>query len=98
MATTSAIVSHALGSGLATATIWFPISYFAMRSHFGLRKDLGRAWRPYFSCVILFAILQLLGFRPSTDTPVGLAAFFVVPISICALVLYFTYRAPPDVE
>jgi hypothetical protein len=92
--TSAQIVAGAIGAGLGTATIFFPITYFAMRNQFALRKDLGKAWRPYLSCVGLFAIIQVLGLEPSVDTPTGLMTFFAIPIFVCALVLYFTYRAP----
>lgn len=96
MATTTDVVAHAIGSGLGTATIWFPITYFAVRSQIALRKGLGKAWRSYLTCVALLAILQMLGLEPSTNTPVGLASFFVLPFTVCALVLYLTYREPTD--
>jgi hypothetical protein len=44
-------------------------------------------------CVVLFATLHLLGLDPSIDSIGGLVTFFVLPLSVCWLVLYFTYRA-----
>jgi len=46
-------------------------------------------WRPFGVCMLLFGIIRLLGLMPSGDSP---GMYFVVPIVVCATVLYFTYR------
>ena len=96
MTTTTEIVANAFGVGLGSATIWFPVTYFAVRKQLQLRNNLGRAWRPYLLCVVLFAIFHLLGFEPSILTTAGMITFFVMPLIVCAIVLNFTYRSELD--
>lgn len=93
MSTNGEVIAGAIGAGLGTATIWLPITYFALRKTLQLRNDIGRAWRPYLSCIALFAIIHLLGLESSTATVSGSMVFILVPIIVCTVVLYFTYRA-----
>lgn len=88
-------VTWALGSGIGTAVIFFPVTYLAMREQFTFRGGLGKAGLPFFYSVVALAILQIFGvsFSP-TDSVFGLLMFIVVPICVCALILYFSYRIP----
>ena len=83
----------ALGSGLAMAIFWFPITYLAMRKQYQFRGKLLGASRQFCSCVVLLALTKLFGPESSTSTSLGLIAFWVAPMCICALVLYTTYRS-----
>ena len=96
MSTAGDLISSGIGSGLGIATIWFPITFLAVRKQFSLRGGLGQAWRPYLSCVFVFALLNMLGVRPSSDTVLGIMEVLVFPPLACAAILHFTYRTLPS--
>jgi len=89
-------VFYCLGSGLGLATIFFPLSYLAMRSQVTFRGGLAKAWKPFGYSVLLLAVAKFveIGTQAPQDvsTVPGVAWFLVVPFLICVPVLYFTYR------
>lgn len=89
--TVIAEMSTALGSGTGTAMIFFPITYYAMRKQFKL-KPLTKLWRPFLYCVAVFAILRFFFGQSGVDTPASLTMFFVLPVVVSALILYWTNR------
>ena len=97
MTTVSDLVARAIGTGVANATVFLPITYFATRMQFRLRSGLAQAWRPYVSSVLLLGLLELFGYESSTKTPIGLVSLFLVPVIVCVIALYVTYRQLPDV-
>jgi hypothetical protein len=84
-------ISHALGSGVGTAIIWFPITYVAMRKQFKL-KTLTKLWRPFWGCVVTFSILLYLFGQPPIDSFESAIMFMMLPIFVSASVLYWTSR------
>ena len=82
----------AFGGGMGMAIFWFPITYFAMRKQYQLRETLFGASRQFFSCTVLLALAKLLGLGYSTSKALSLATFWIVPVCVCAAVLYTTYR------
>ena len=97
MTTITDLVARAIGTGVANATGFLPITYFAARRQFRLRSGLAQAWRPYLSSVLLLALLELFGYESSTKTAIGLVSLFLVPVIVCAIALYVTYRESPNV-
>jgi hypothetical protein len=87
---------YCLGDALFAAVIFFPLTCLAMKSQFTLRGSLGKAWRPFGYSVVLLTVAQFIeiGTRVSQDvqTAAGLVCFLLVPIMICAAVIYLTYR------
>lgn len=100
------LVFYCLGAGLMAAVMFFPLTYLAMRSTFTFQGGLGKAWKPFGYSVLLLAVAKFVelgtGASQDTMTAAGFVWFIVVPILICAPVLYFTYRVktaatPPQV-
>lgn len=89
-------VAMAIGAGLGSAVIFFPLTYLAMYKQFKFRGKFGSAWRPFLSSVLALVVLSLLGLSPDTKTISGLMMVFALPITVCALILFFTYREPPE--
>lgn len=89
--TVIAELSNALGAGTATAMIFFPITYYAMRKQFKL-KPLNKLWRPFGGCVVLFALLRFLFGESGGDTPASLVTFYMLPIIVSASILFWTSR------
>jgi len=98
------LVFYCLGGALFRAVVFFPLTFVTMRSQFRFRGRLGQAWRPFGYSVIVLAFVEFgeIGIKTSivdTDTTwVGLMSWLLIPILVCAAVLYFTYRdshAPP---
>jgi len=91
---------YCLGGALFRAVIFFPLTFVAMQSQFRFRGRLGKAWRPFGYSVIALTAVEFveLGFKtPTADgdmTWMGMMSWFFVPILVCAVVLYFTYRDP----
>jgi hypothetical protein len=100
------LFSYCLGGALFSAAIFFPLTFVAMKSSYRLQGSLGRAWRPFGYSLMLLTLAQFveLATKSSHDDvlgTMGLVWFLLVPISVCAAVLYFTYRdkgAPPPQE
>lgn len=88
------MIAASFGAGLGLATLWLPITYFAMRNQFRLRRDLGSGWRPYFSGVIVFGIMHALGFDRSTNPMLDILLTLGMPLAVSAALLYFTFRIP----
>jgi len=89
--TVIAEMSNALGSGIATAMIFIPITYFAMRKQFKL-KPLSKFWRPFGYGVFSFAILHFFVGESDVETPAGILMQLMLPIVVSASILYWTNR------
>lgn len=90
--TVIAEMSTALGSGTGTTMIFFPITYYAMRKQFKL-KPLSKLWRPFWGCVVLFAILYyLFGEFDPTSSAAAFAMYIFLPIVVSATILHWAGR------
>lgn len=87
--------STASGEGYSPRQSFFPLTYLAMRSQFRFRGGLGKAWRPFGYSLVLLTVAKFveIGTKAPQDVETTTALlWFLVPILICAVVLYFTYR------
>ena len=90
-------IAFAVGSALVTTVICFPMTYLAMHKQFKLRGKIG-SWKPFLSSLFALATMELFGLSPDTNSIAGTMMFLVVPITVCGLILYFTYRTPPEAK
>jgi hypothetical protein len=92
------LVSYCLGGGIGFASIFFPLTFRAMKSRVAFRGGLRTAWKPFGFSVIFLAIVQFVQAvtkpPPAAITLSSFFAFLIMPILTCALVLFFTYRKP----
>jgi hypothetical protein len=91
------LLAFCLGGALFSAAIFFPLTFLAMKSSFRLQGSLGKAWRPFGYSLILLTIAQLveLGTKSRRDDVMGVTGliwFLLVPIAVCAAIIYSTYR------
>jgi hypothetical protein len=97
------LLSYCLGGALFSAAVFFPLTFVAMKSGVRLRGTLGRAWWPFGYSLGLLTVAQWIELAtksPQEDVlgATSLIWFLLVPISVCAAVIYLTYRSkdPPQ--
>jgi hypothetical protein len=95
------LFAYCLGGALFKAVIFFPLTFVAMRSQYRFRGSLSQAWGPFGYSIIILAVAQLCEISLKNSNPddtnmtlMGLMSGLLIPILVCAIVLYFTYRDP----
>jgi hypothetical protein len=91
------LIAGALGGALGSATIFFPVTYFAMKGQFKL-KPLGGMWKEFGISIVGIAVLHLFGLGlggGQQESWVEMMTFIVLPIVVSAAVLVRSSKNNP---
>lgn len=78
-----------LGQGIGLAVAFFPITWFALRKQLGLSRFWDSKWG-FLAAVVVLPILKWGGFFGEDNTQIGSVTNLLMPICICALLVYVT--------
>lgn len=82
-------ILNAIGQGLGLAILFFPITWFAMRKQLSLNQ-FWDSKRGFFGAVILLPLLKSSGLMGSDESQLGEVVGLLVPICVCAILVYIT--------
>lgn len=81
-----------LGSGFASALIFFPIAYLALAGQFGFKLSSRKIFGLFCLSVPLVGVAQALLGRGDTDTLSGWFVLFCVPLMISLAIIFTAYQ------
>ena len=90
----SELIAHQLGSGIGYAALFFPITYFAMRSTRG-KLAFGILFPTALAVAVVLGTTGLLMPQTSFSSSAGLMMFFAWPIFVSAIALHIVYKRQP---
>lgn len=78
-----------IGQGLGLALVFYPLTWLAMRKRFELRRFSDSKWG-FLGAVVLLPPLEAIGLVGGAKSNPGLVAGLLMPIGVCALLVYIS--------